>query len=147
MRGTLLTFLDADDLWTADKLALQLTMLAALPEMSFVSGSVEQFYEPGIAPASTADALAKHTGALAGTILLRTCDFLRVGLFDPALRVGEFIDWHSRAIHLGLREHRVDQVVLRRRIHGSNTMMQRRDCSRDYLSLLRSHLERKRRAA
>ncbi len=70
VRGTLLTFLDADDLWTADKLALQLEMLAALPELSFVSGSVEQFYEPGIARASAADALAKHTGALAGTILL-----------------------------------------------------------------------------
>ena len=57
------------------------------------------------------------------------------------------MDWHSRAMHLGLREQRVDEVVLRRRVHGANTVLQRRDWSADYLVSLKAHLERKRRAA
>jgi len=146
VRGSLLAFLDADDLWTANKLSLQLEMLSSLPQGSFVSGSVEQFYESSLAPASAEQPTVLSTVS-AGTILIRTQDFLRVGLFDPALRVGEFIDWHSRAVHLGLREHRVDEIVLLRRIHGENTGLQRRDCSGDYLTMLKAHLDRKRRAA
>ena len=48
---------------------------------------------------------------------------------------------------LGLREHRLDQVVLRRRIHGENTVLRCRASAGDYLSVMKAHLDRKRRAA
>jgi glycosyltransferase involved in cell wall biosynthesis len=152
VRGTLLAFQDADDLWTGGKLALQLDVLRTRPDVNFVVGGVEQFFDAAIAPPSTAAAaFAAQTAtintACAGTILIRTLDFQRVGLFNPALRLGEFIDWYSRAINLGLREHRVDQVVLKRRIHGGNTTVRQRGCSGDYLSVIKAHLQRKRRAA
>jgi glycosyltransferase involved in cell wall biosynthesis len=145
--GTLLAFLDADDLWTPNKLSLQLDMLRGAHEATFVSGHVEQFFDDSFAPSPGTQLPATGTGCSAGTILIRTCDFLRVGLFNPALRVGEFIDWHSRAMDLGLRERQLDQVVLRRRIHGENTVLRCRESLGDYLSVMKAHLDRKRRAA
>ncbi len=146
-RGTLLAFLDADDLWTAGKLMLQLDALRATPEATFVSGRVEQFFDASYAPPAGMQLPAINAGCVAGSILIRTRDFLRVGLFDPALRLGEFMDWHSRATTLGLREHRFDQVFLRRRIHGQNTVLRCRSSAGDYLTVMKAHLDRKRRAA
>jgi glycosyltransferase involved in cell wall biosynthesis len=144
--GSLLAFLDADDMWTAGKLSLQLAALHANPEAAFICGAVEQFLDdPKLAASHPIP--PPTNSASAGTILIRTRDFLRVGLFNPTLRIGEFIDWYSRARNLGLQEHQIDKVVLRRRIHGQNTTLRRRDSTVDYLSVLKAHLDRKRRAA
>jgi glycosyltransferase involved in cell wall biosynthesis len=146
-RGSLLAFLDADDLWTPDKLTLQIDALRAMPEATFVSGRVEQFFDASFAPPDRTQLPPTSTACSAGSMLIRTRDFLRVGLFDPALRVGEFIDWHSRATNLGYREHRLDEVVLRRRIHGQNTVLRCRNSAVDYVVVMKAHLDRKRRAA
>lgn len=143
-RGTLLAFVDADDVWTADKLALQIGVLRAQPE-AYVTGGVEQFYDLSLV--ATSQPPAAIATACAGTTLIRTADFLRVGLFNPALRIGEFIDWYSRASAIGLREHRLDATVLRRRIHGANTTFRQRGSSVDYVAVLKAHLDRKRLAA
>ena len=146
-RGTLLAFLDADDLWAPGKLSWQLDAFHSVAAATFVSGHVEQFFDAQFTPPPGVKVPPVSSGCVAGSILIRTGDFRRVGPFDPRLRLGEFMDWHSRATHLGLREHQLDQVVLRRRIHGANTVLRRRASSGDYLLALKSHLDRKRRAA
>jgi len=145
-QGSLLAFLDADDLWTAQKLSLQLNVLREHPEVSFVAGAAEQFFDDGLAGHKQHFPPTGPT-PVPGTVLVRTADFRRVGPFNESLRIGEFIDWYSRAIALGLREYRISDVVLRRRIHGNNTTLRRRDSTVDYLTVLKAHLDRKRRAA
>jgi glycosyltransferase involved in cell wall biosynthesis len=146
-RGSLLAFLDADDLWTHNRLARQVQLLAQRPDVQLAAGRVEQFYDESYTgprnplPAPAAEAYT------AGALLIRRRDFFRVGMFNTRLQVGEFIDWHSRAINTGFREFCLNEVLLRRRIHGENSTLKQRHSQRDYLSVVKSHLDRKRRTA
>jgi hypothetical protein len=82
----------------------------------------------------------------AGTFLVRRASFERVGPFDESLKVGEMIEWLSRAESAGLRIETIDAVVLQRRIHDANTVRRDGISSADYLRAIRGALDRKRRA-
>jgi glycosyltransferase involved in cell wall biosynthesis len=145
--GDLLAFLDADDLWADDKLARQLAVLESRPEVDLVGGRVEQFFDSPLAAPTAAAPPPAADGLMAGAMLIRRAAFDRVGTFRTDLAVGEFLDWHSRAVNCGLTMHMLSQVVLRRRIHGNNTVLKQRGNYANYLSVLKSHLDRKRMAA
>lgn len=145
-QGELLAFLDADDLWTDRKLELQLGALRQHPESQIIAGRVEQFYETNL-PVRGISLARAGGGYTPGAMLIRRADFLRVGLFDEKLRLGDLMDWHSRAMELGFREYLLGETVLRRRIHDANTTRSQKELRNDYLSSIRAHLQRQRRAA
>lgn len=147
-RGEWLAFLDADDLWTPDSLRLRGQRLADDPHLDGVFGWLECFISPEL-PASVQERFFCPPGAqparMAGTLLIRRAAFERVGDFDTTLRVGEFMDWIARAQTLGIRlDASLETVVLRRRIHGANTVLTTESLRADYLRLLRAALARRR---
>ncbi len=103
-QGELIAFLDADDLWTADKLAQQVPCLLANLETQVVWGNTqvcayqadERLFPP----------LSPKWMPLLGSMLCRKEVFTTVGAFDPKLRFGEDIDWLMR-----LRE---QQIVMQK---------------------------------
>jgi glycosyltransferase involved in cell wall biosynthesis len=134
--GEFLAFLDADDLWPADSLAARFTALSeAGADAAF--GLVEQFGETRAAEPPT-------LAYLPGTMLVTRSAFERVGPFDERVAVGEFIDWFARAQEAGLEVATTTSLVLRRRIHTTNTGIARRDDRVDYTRVLRSALQRRR---
>ncbi|MBE0610308.1 MAG: glycosyltransferase family 2 protein [Dehalococcoidia bacterium] len=135
--GNLLAFLDADDVWPAGSLGSRIAVLDADPEADGVFGFVQEFHDGG-------DDLPPQSGALAGTLLIRREKYEVVGRFDENLTVGEFIDWMARAQEAGLRFRSVPDVVLRRRLHATNTGVVRRDARVEYTRVLRAALERRR---
>ncbi len=145
-RGDFLAFLDADDLWADGKLATQLAVLREDPTVNLVAGRVEEFYAEETRQIAQRNQHQWGDRAYTvGALLLRRPDFWKVGLFKPSLRCfGEFMDWRSRALALGLRELVLDQVVLRRRIHDQNTTRHARDHKSHYLATIRAHLQRQR---
>jgi len=110
-RAPLLAFIDADDLWPADKLALQCARLAAEPRLEAVSGFTSWFdraAENGLEPATDARVVTLfhvHLGAL----VLRRATLERLGGFDEALRFSEDQDLYMR-----LREHGLPFTILQR---------------------------------
>lgn len=117
--GDQVAFIDADDLWTHDKLATQMRVLAECPDFDGVGGHMSKFLCP------TNDAEINKRYRLpkapepfwaAGTVLLRRRCFERCGGFAEPLRAGFFIDWYDRAREVGLVFAMLPHVVLRRRV-------------------------------
>ena len=145
-KGTFLAFLDADDLWTDEKLVKQMAVIHTNSDVQLVAGRIEEFCEkPAVQGAIERRRQIGERAYTIGAMLIRRADFLRVGMMDESLTTfGEFIDWHSRAVACGLRERVLESVVLRRRIHGDNATLQNPDTKASYVAAIRSHILRNR---
>lgn len=108
-RAETVAFIDADDLWPAGKLALQLGRLQAAPELAAVSGFTcwfDRADEEGLAPAADArrmDLFHVHLGAL----IFRRRALQAMGGLDESLRFSEDMDLYMR-----MRERKVPFVIL-----------------------------------
>ena len=132
--GSLLAFLDADDVWPAGKLDLQVRTLAADPSLDMAFGHYVTFTEGS----STATEDIPQPGYSLGTLLVRRHRFASVGPFSTQWRVGEFIDWYARADDRGLRHVMLPDVLLRRRVHGTNLTGRKGDTRSDYARVVRA---------
>jgi len=147
-RGDVLAFLDADDVWLPDKLQRQVAVLADDPSVDMVFGGVEEFLSPELDPTEL-PAVAheeQRVGGLPSAFVVRRKSFNRVGGFRDDVVFGEFVDWYSRALEIGLREARIDEVVTRRRIHDRNTGIVERGLRSQYARVLKDALDRRRAA-
>lgn len=141
-KGEYLAWIDADDLWKPGKLDRQFEALKEHPEWDGCFVAVRQFFHspmPGQVPPA---AQGRHRGSL----LIKRSSFERVGLFREDIKIAEFIDWCARAQQAGLVLGELDEVYYRRRIHDTNTMKEPNLDKRDYLKVLKAHLDRKRAA-
>jgi hypothetical protein len=134
--GGLLAFLDADDLWTRDKLGLQLDALRECRGLDAVFGCAENFWEDGRLG-------ERIPGYSRGTMLIRREAFDRVGPFAD-WRLGEFIEWYARAVDAGIETLMLPDVVLLRRVHDANMGVRLRDERSEYARVLKSVLDRRR---
>lgn len=145
--GDTIAFLDADDLWPDESLELRAGVLLRSPDLDGVVGMVEHFVSPDL-PEEKKESLHVPEGAavarFAGSMLLRRRVFDRVGSFDTSLTVGDTMDWLARAEAAGVRIDPLQEVVLRRRIHGGNTVIREKGKQSDYLKILKANLDRRR---
>ena len=149
-KGMFLAFLDADDLWFPETLSRQMAAFEKDPALDMVFGQVEQFCSPELSAAEKAKwgnigrvMRAHHAGAM----LIRRESFLRVGPFPTQRRMGEFVEWYALARDKGLRETMLSDVLLRRRVHGGNTVLRERAAYSDYVHIVKSALDRRRKGA
>ena len=143
--AAVVAFLDADDRWAPHKLALQAAALDADPAIDFVLCLVRAFASPELPDAerSALEAQQPHPfeGWIAGSMLIRRASFDRVGPFAEDLRVGEVVDWFSRARQAALKHRLIPLVLVERRLHRHNTTLQTAH-RRGYLLAAKRHVER-----
>jgi glycosyltransferase involved in cell wall biosynthesis len=152
--GTLLAFIDSDDLWTPQWLA---SAAAALErsKSDAVLGEVETFIDPAMA-AEEAARLRYQAGAkvgfLLGACMMRRDVFVALGGLDARYPTGYFIDFYDRFRIAGYRIETVSGAGLRRRIRAGS--LTRRSAvgatlsdhalSRDFLQIARAAILRRR---
>jgi glycosyltransferase involved in cell wall biosynthesis len=135
-RGELLAFLDADDVWTHEKLERQHDALREQPRIDAVFGHLQN-----VRDGRGSDEILP--GWSRGTMLIRRQAFARVGRFAD-WRLGEFVEWYARAVDAGLVLHMLPDVLLLRRLHDGNVGVRLRDRRYEYTHMLKTVLDRRR---
>ena len=145
--GDALGFVDADDLWERDKLAMQARVLAEQPELDGTSGHVSMF----LCPTNDQETNKRYRLPdgpepcwLLGAMLLRRHCFERCEPFAENLWAGFFIDWYDRARAAGLVFGMIPNVLLHRRIRPGS--LSHRSHKRDVamVEMARRAIERRR---
>jgi glycosyltransferase involved in cell wall biosynthesis len=148
--GDFLGFLDADDLWIENKVESQVAALNQDPELDMVFGYVKQFISPEVEGVVRQRIYCPENpmpGYYIGAMLIRRDGFRRVGPFAAEWKIGDFIDWYTRAKEKQLKSSILPQVVSMRRIHTSNlTLLERKKSHMEYLRILKGSLDRRRHA-
>jgi len=122
-RGEYLAFLDADDLWAPEKLERQLSELESRSDLDMVFTFGENFPSPELAvdQRRAVDCEpAMGPFIMPSAMLARRTSFAKAGPL-PDLREGEFIAWYGVALTMGLRSDVIPEMLLRRRVHLSNS--------------------------
>ncbi|MBI5948599.1 MAG: glycosyltransferase family 2 protein [Chloroflexi bacterium] len=143
--GQLVALLDADDIWTPDKLARQVEWMGAAPGFEYTTTLSLEFVEDGSPPPPVfrPEAVGKPSMTqLPSTWVVRREAFQAVGLFDESYRYAEDVEWLFRARRAGISYGIVPEVMVLRRFHGENLSLASEACQRAVFRALRSGIER-----
>lgn len=105
--GSVLTFLDSDDLWLPEKLAAQVAMLTNHPEIGMVvtdvlrrhtSGKEDRLRRRETIPVDgyALNTVIEHPALVPSSVAIRRAVYEELGGFDPTLRTAEDIDYMLR---------------------------------------------------
>jgi glycosyltransferase involved in cell wall biosynthesis len=144
--GSIIAFLDADDLWLEHTLALQLQMLQADPSLQMVRGHTRRIHRvAGPSGVSEWESFGETWPALSlGSAIMRKPVFDSVGYLDESLAFNEDVDWFLRAKETGIASMLHEAVVQLYRRHEHN-MTNNRELNRtSFLRTLKNTIERKR---
>lgn len=142
--GSLIGFLDADDLWEPGRLRVDVALIEQ-ENVSILWGQTRITFldsADGVGRTS-AEWPPRHYPSL-GAMLFRRELFERIGYFDPEKRHAQDIDLLARANEAGTTIHRHDRIVLNWRRHARN-MTNNIRLDRDYfITAVRDALIRRR---
>ncbi|MEO8300521.1 MAG: glycosyltransferase [Rhizomicrobium sp.] len=143
--GEYLAFLDVDDLWPENKIAVMVESLLANSALDVVQGFAQ------VMTRNPESGVFEYSGNpeesypfYIGAALYRRRAFETIGLFDPSLRFSEDSDWFARAREAGLMIKRLEQVTLLVRRHGDNMTSGKSMIELNALQVLKKALDRKR---
>ena len=121
-QGDIIAFIDADDLWTMDKLEIQLRLLDENPQARIVIGCLQYALPEKLGEYSFAfkKLSSPYLGFSLGASLIRQSTFDAVGLLEPTMKHFEDVDWFLRARDAGFQILTHNEVVLYYILHGDN---------------------------
>ena len=146
-KGKILAFLSHDDLWTPDKLSIQVTHLMSHPEIEYNIARLKFFLEPGcpVPPGFRKDLLqSDHIGRVMETLVVRKTLFDRIDRFRRSLATAHDVDWFARANDHAVAMFIIPKMLLYKRVHDSNLSLNTMENNEELLKALRDSIKRKR---
>jgi glycosyltransferase involved in cell wall biosynthesis len=144
--GDVIAFLDSDDLWPADKIKHQISILNSDPAADIVLGCLRYCeFTTGVTHDHELRFLSEPQLAYnLGAAMIRKSVFDRVGNFDPQLRFSDDWDWFVRAIEMDCHFAKTPKVTLYNRRHADNLSNQQEIGNHYTLRMLKKTLDRRR---
>jgi len=143
-RGEYIAFLDADDIWPADKLSVQYTYHMEHPDVDLTYGKQMNYRdEDSHYMPRREHVLLEQEKYHFMSLFTRKEIFQRVGHFNTEYKVGSDFEWYTRARERGLVIKRLEQVLVYRRIHGSNLSINAKERYDAMFKMLRASMKRK----
>ena len=146
-KGEILAFISHDDLWSIDKLDIQVNYLQNHPEIKYTVAKVKFFLEPGEAiPSGFRPELltGEHTGFIMETLVVRKELFKIIGNFNSNYHVAEDVDWFSRVKDAVIPHKVIERVLLYKRVHNTNISLNSPVNNQNLLKILHQSIQRKR---
>ncbi|MCI5078374.1 glycosyltransferase family A protein [Oricola sp.] len=141
-RGAFIAFIDHDDLWHEDKLALQMQAFRDDPSLDVCVTGIQRFRQPH--PSGAIEFLGQPVpGYLTVTLLARQARFQAVGPLDTSLKYSDSAEWFLRAREHGLKVRLLEDVLTYHRSHGENLSESSADRAQaEFLQLARLRMKR-----
>src|SRR5215813_90561 len=146
-RGEFLAFLDQDDLWTPEKLTLQIYQLLSHSDLGYTLTQQQYFLDPGgsLPPWFRKELFSTvHTGWVLGAMVVRRTVFEKVGNFATDYSAANDSDWFFRAKAAGVSMAVVPELLLMKRIHDANDSARAKEILAELLKVVKSSLDRQR---
>lgn len=146
--GEYLVHLDADDVLLRDAIRTLMVAVTSQPPCHIAAGKFACFVSPelsdDVASRFRVPTAPQH-GHLSGVAIVRADVFDRVGPFDESYKPASDLQWWLRAREHDIGIRMIDDVVLHRRIHDSNSSLRESAAHKEVsLRLAREVLRRKR---
>lgn len=145
--GAYIYFLDADDISMEHALEQLLCPMQKNSKLMAVFGKAEDFVSEELTEQQRAELRPRsgaYGGVLPGCALIRREVFEKTGFFDEALKSGETVSWQMKLQESGVLSATIEQTVLKRRLHLTNTgRLDAQEEMKNYAALLRERMRRK----
>ena len=130
-----ITFLDSDDIWTANKNQIQIEIMEENQLVEVVSSNTVNF--SGEVSEQDLDTLVKRsvTTRLLNSSTFRKKTFQNYGLLDDDNHFSFIASWWINAMKKGVNLHKTKDLVLLRRIHEKNSWVTGAEKGRNQISL------------
>jgi len=127
--GDFVAFLDADDVWNPDKVAVQMARFNGRPELVGCAAHVQNFHSE-----DTGTPAQGQVVTLGTTLIVRRSLFNAVGMLNPEYWHRDLQDLLVRAEDRGFKIEILPDVLAQRRIHSNN--MSNHRSGADHLELI-----------
>jgi glycosyltransferase involved in cell wall biosynthesis len=145
-RGEFISFLDADDLWPADKLQIQIPRLIENPRLDIIQGRIKYILPPEAGKVNVKFEGPENTiiSVMLGSGVYRRSVFDKVGMFDETLRYSEDLDWFLRVKEHGIPLIILGEITLYCRLHSHSMTYNKTLIDFQTLKVLKKSLDRRR---